>query len=75
MQQAILILENNEIFYGKSVGYKADSYGEIVFNTAMTGYQEVVTDPSYKNQIITVKKLMNIGNFSEAEKLFIIFRS
>ena len=50
MQQAILILENEEIFYGKSVGYKADSYGEIVFNTAMTGYQEVVSDPSYKNQ-------------------------
>ena len=53
MQEAILILENNEIFYGKSVGYIADSYGEIVFNTAMTGYQEVISDPSYKDQIIT----------------------
>ena len=61
MQQAILILENNEIFYGSSVGYKADSYGEIVFNTAMTGYQEVVTDPSYKNQIITFT-YPHIGN-------------
>ena len=61
MQQAILILENNEIFYGKSVGYKADSYGEIVFNTAMTGYQEVVSDPSYKNQIITFT-YPHIGN-------------
>ncbi|MBT3520142.1 MAG: glutamine-hydrolyzing carbamoyl-phosphate synthase small subunit [Gammaproteobacteria bacterium] len=61
MQQAILILENEEIFYGKSVGYKADSYGEIVFNTAMTGYQEVVSDPSYKNQIITFT-YPHIGN-------------
>ena len=46
MQQAILILENKKIFYGKSVGYKKDSFGEIVFNTAMTGYQEVISDPS-----------------------------
>ena len=61
MQQAILILENEEIFYGKSVGYKADSNGEIVFNTAMTGYQEVVSDPSYKNQIITFT-YPHIGN-------------
>ena len=61
MQQAILILENEEIFYGKSVGYKADSYGEIVFNTAMTGYQEVVSDPSYKNQIVTFT-YPHIGN-------------
>jgi carbamoyl-phosphate synthase small subunit len=61
LQQAILILENEEIFYGKSVGYKADSYGEIVFNTAMTGYQEVVSDPSYKNQIITFT-YPHIGN-------------
>ena len=61
MQQAILILENEEIFYGKSVGYKADSYGEIVFNTSMTGYQEVVSDPSYKNQIITFT-YPHIGN-------------
>ncbi|MAZ80069.1 MAG: carbamoyl-phosphate synthase small subunit [Gammaproteobacteria bacterium] len=61
MQQAILILENEEIFYGKSVGYKADSYGEIVFNTAMTGYQEVISDPSYKNQIITFT-YPHIGN-------------
>ena len=61
MQEAILILENNEIFYGKSVGYKADSYGEIVFNTAMTGYQEVISDPSYKDQIITFT-YPHIGN-------------
>lgn len=61
MQKAILILENNEIFRGVSVGYKADSYGEIVFNTAMTGYQEVISDPSYKNQIITFT-YPHIGN-------------
>ena len=61
MQQAILILENKKIFYGKSVGYKKDSFGEIVFNTAMTGYQEVISDPSYKNQIITFT-YPHIGN-------------
>ncbi len=61
MQKAILILENNTVFYGKSVGYIADTYGEIVFNTAMTGYQEIVSDPSYKNQIITFT-YPHIGN-------------
>jgi len=61
LQQAILILENKKIFYGKSVGYKKDSFGEIVFNTAMTGYQEVISDPSYKNQIITFT-YPHIGN-------------
>jgi len=61
LQKAILILENNEIFHGVSVGYKADSYGEIVFNTAMTGYQEVISDPSYKDQIITFT-YPHIGN-------------
>ena len=61
MQQAILILEDGKIFYGKSVGHKADSFGEIVFNTAMTGYQEVISDPSYKNQIITFT-YPHIGN-------------
>ena len=70
MQQAILILENEEIFYGISVGYKADSYGEIVFNTSMTGYQEVVTDPSYKNQIITFTypHIGNVGINKEDEE-------
>jgi carbamoyl-phosphate synthase small subunit len=61
LQQAILILEDGKIFYGTSVGYKADSFGEIVFNTAMTGYQEVISDPSYKNQIITFT-YPHIGN-------------
>ena len=61
MQQAILILEDGKIFYGKSVGHKADSFGEIVFNTAMTGYQEVISDPSYKNQIVTFT-YPHIGN-------------
>ncbi len=70
MQQAILILENEKIFYGKSVGYKKDSYGEIVFNTAMTGYQEVISDPSYKNQIITFTypHIGNVGINSEDQE-------
>lgn len=67
MQKAILILENNEIFHGVSVGYKTDTYGEIVFNTAMTGYQEVISDPSYKNQIITFT-YPHIGNVGVNEE-------
>lgn len=48
-----LILEDGTIFEGKAFGYLGDSIGEVVFNTSMTGYQEVLTDPSYYGQIVT----------------------
>ena len=47
MTKAILALEDGSWFEGVSVGAKGDSGGEVVFNTSMTGYQEVLTDPSY----------------------------
>jgi len=50
---ALLALESGEIFYGYALGKRAAAVGEIVFNTAMTGYQEVLSDPSYHGQIIT----------------------
>lgn len=57
-----LILENGMIFEGESIGADGTSYGEIVFNTAMVGYQEVLTDPSYAGQTI-VMTYPEIGNY------------
>ncbi|MCW5197641.1 glutamine-hydrolyzing carbamoyl-phosphate synthase small subunit [Buchnera aphidicola] len=60
-KKAVLILEDGSKFYGKSIGIQGIQTGEIVFNTSMTGYQEVLTDPSYKDQIITFT-YPHIGN-------------
>jgi carbamoyl-phosphate synthase small subunit len=51
---ALLVLEDGSAFPGRSFGASGDSFGEIVFNTAMSGYQEVVTDPSYAGQIVVM---------------------
>ncbi len=59
--QAKLILEDGRIFHGRAFGHTGKSVGEVVFNTAMTGYQEVLTDPSYKGQIVTMT-CPHIGN-------------
>ncbi len=58
---AILALENGCVFHGCSIGAPGSSVGEVVFNTAMTGYQEILTDPSYASQIITLT-CPHIGN-------------
>ena len=50
---AYLTLEDGTIFKGEAFGAKIDIMGEVVFNTGMTGYQEVLTDPSYCGQIVT----------------------
>lgn len=60
--QAKLILENGMEFEGKAFGYIKDSVGEVVFTTGMTGYQEVLTDPSYYGQIVTMTYPL-IGNY------------
>ncbi len=60
--KAILLLEDGTVFKGQSFGAKATSCGEVVFNTAMTGYQEILTDPSYYEQIVTMTYPM-IGNY------------
>ena len=59
---AKLLLDTGEIFEGKSIGYEGTSFGEICFNTSMTGYQEILTDPSYAEQIV-VMTYPEIGNY------------
>ena len=59
---AILALEDGRVFKGESFGARAETTGEVVFNTAMTGYQEVMTDPSYFGQIVTFTYPL-IGNY------------
>lgn len=61
-EPAYLILEDGTLFTGKAYGYKGTATGEICFNTGMTGYQEVFTDPSYYGQII-VMNAAHIGNY------------
>ncbi|WP_202973152.1 glutamine-hydrolyzing carbamoyl-phosphate synthase small subunit [Psychromonas sp. psych-6C06] len=58
---AILVLEDGTIFEGVSIGAEGSSVGEVVFNTSMTGYQEILTDPSYARQIVTLT-YPHIGN-------------
>lgn len=67
MQKAILALEDGKIFKGESFGASGERYGEIVFNTSMTGYQEVITDPSYKGQIVAMTYPL-IGNYGINEE-------
>lgn len=62
MKQARLVLEDGTIFCGKSFGADGEVEGEVVFNTGMTGYQEILTDPSYSGQIITMTYPL-IGNY------------
>ncbi len=62
MKQARLVLEDGTVFYGESFGADCEAGGEVVFNTGMTGYQEILTDPSYSGQIITMTYPL-IGNY------------
>ncbi len=60
-QPAVLALEDGRIFTGRSIGSEGSTAGEVVFNTSMTGYQEILTDPSYARQIVTLT-YPHIGN-------------
>ena len=60
-QPALLALEDGSLFYGESIGIDGQTVGEVVFNTSMTGYQEILTDPSYARQIVTLTH-PHIGN-------------
>lgn len=60
-QRAVLALADGTVFHGRSIGFAGVGVGEVVFNTAMTGYQEIVTDPSYARQIVTLT-YPHIGN-------------
>jgi carbamoyl-phosphate synthase small subunit len=68
-RKAILVLEDGSVYEGKSFGAKATTYGEVVFSTSMTGYQEMLTDPSYAGQIL-VPTYPLIGNYGINESDF-----
>ena len=68
MREARLILSDGTVFVGRSFGYEADTAGEVVFNTAMTGYPESLTDPSYAGQILVVTYPL-IGNYGAPSNL------
>lgn len=73
--RAVLALQDGSVFYGYSIGHFSTSFGEVVFNTSMTGYQEIISDPSYAGQIITLT-YPHVGNVGcnqedlEAKKIF-----
>ena len=58
---ALLALEDGSVFHGHAAGAIGETVGEVVFNTAMTGYQEILTDPSYSRQVVTLT-YPHIGN-------------
>src|SRR5262252_1182771 len=60
--KATLALEDGSLFHGEAFGARASACGEVCFNTSMTGYQEILTDPSYKGQIVTMTYPL-IGNY------------
>ena len=74
--KAILALEDGTVFRGNSFGATTEACGEVVFNTSMSGYQEIITDPSYKGQIVAMTYPL-IGNYgvnnedTEARKPFV----
>ncbi len=67
---ALLALEDGSLFYGQSIGSEGSTVGEVVFNTAMSGYQEILTDPSYARQIVTLTypHIGNVGANPEDEE-------
>ena len=67
MSEAILALEDGTIYRGLQAGAAGETAGEVVFNTSMTGYQEILTDPSYSGQIVTMT-CAEIGNYGVATK-------
>jgi len=69
MKKTILMLEDGNYYIGKSFGQEGETYGEVVFNTCMTGYQEILTDPSYHGQIVCMTYPM-IGNYGFNEDFF-----
>lgn len=64
---SVLVLEDGEVFEGEAFGAEGEAFGEVVFNTGMTGYQEVLTDPSYDGQIVTMT-YPHVGNYGVNEE-------
>ena len=67
MKKAILVLEDGTEYHGFGIGASGEVIGEVVFNTSMTGYQEIITDPSYNSQIVTMT-YPQIGNYGVNEE-------
>ncbi len=61
-KKAIILLEDGTLFEGKSIGINGTVFGEVCFNTGMTGYQEIFTDPSYSGQLMVMTNA-HIGNY------------
>jgi len=76
-QPALLALEDGTLFWGESIGIEGQTVGEVVFNTAITGYQEILTDPSYARQIVTLTypHIGNVGTNDEDEESTGVFAS
>ncbi|MGZ8955902.1 MAG: glutamine-hydrolyzing carbamoyl-phosphate synthase small subunit [Methylovulum sp.] len=76
-KSALLVLEDGTVFSGVSIGVDGSSVGEVVFNTAMTGYQEILSDPSYARQIVTLTypHIGNVGTNSEDDESVAVFAS
>ncbi len=76
-KSAILVLKDGTVFHGVSIGADGCSVGEVVFNTAMTGYQEILSDPSYARQIVTLTypHVGNVGTNSEDDESAGVFVS
>lgn len=74
---ALLALEDGTVFHGESIGIDGQTVGEVVFNTALTGYQEILTDPSYAQQIVTLTypHIGNVGTNPEDEEATGLFAS
>jgi carbamoyl-phosphate synthase small subunit len=62
VSEAVLVLRDGRVFRGEALGARGEVSGEVIFNTAMTGYQEILTDPSYRGQIVTLTYPL-IGNY------------
>ena len=76
-QPALLALEDGTLFWGESIGIEGQTVGEVVFNTSITGYQEILTDPSYARQIVTLTypHIGNVGTNSDDEEASGVFAS
>ena len=63
LSSGVLVLENKVVFKGTGIGYQGSATGEVCFNTSLTGYQEIISDPSYAGQIInfTFPHIGNVG--------------
>ena len=66
--KAFILLENGTVFYGKALGVEGSAFGELCFNTGMTGYQEIFTDPSYFGQLMVTTNA-HIGNYGVSMRI------